>query len=64
VSEDRLVSAQWVADFLGVPKSWVYDAARERRLPSVPVGRYVRFDPAAIRAWVEANAVAARGAGP
>jgi excisionase family DNA binding protein len=53
VSEDRLVDAAWVADFLGVPKSWVRDATRDGRLPCVPLGRYRRYDPQDVRAWVE-----------
>ena len=62
MSEDRLVNAQWVADFLGVPLSWVRDATREERLPYVPLGRYRRYDPADIRAWVERQK--AQGAAP
>jgi excisionase family DNA binding protein len=41
----RLLTAQEVAERLGVPASWVYSAARRGDLPSIKVGRYVRFDP-------------------
>lgn len=48
-----LVEAQVVADRLGVPKSWVYSQARENKIPHVPLGRYVRFDMAAIEEWIQ-----------
>lgn len=37
---------------LGVPKSWVYEQAREGRIPTVPLGRYRRFRGEAIERWV------------
>jgi excisionase family DNA binding protein len=41
----QLLTPEQVAERLQVPKSWVYRAAREGRLPHVPgLGRYVRFD--------------------
>ncbi len=48
----RLLTAEEVAAALRVPKSWVYRAAREGVLPSIPCGRYVRFDEADVEAWV------------
>ena len=62
MSEERLVDAEWVAEYLGVPKTWVRDATREGRFPCVPVGRYRRYDPADVREWVERQK--SRGAGP
>ncbi len=49
---ERLLTADQVAALLQVPTTWVYRAAREGELPSVPLGRYVRFDAAAIEKWV------------
>ncbi len=43
----------WVAEFLGVSKSWVYQATASGRLPCVRIGALVRFDPAVIKAWVK-----------
>ena len=43
----------WVAEFLGVSKSWVYQAVAGGRLPCVRIGAAVRFDPSVIRAWVK-----------
>jgi excisionase family DNA binding protein len=48
----KLLTAEDVAAQLQVPTSWVYRAAREGDLPSVPCGRYVRFDPDDIAAWI------------
>ncbi len=49
---DRLLTADEVAAVLSVPASWVYRAAREGVVPSVTLGRYVRFDSADIARWI------------
>ncbi len=51
----RLLTPEEVADQLAVPKAWVYRAARDGRLPCVRLGRYVRFDPGSLAAWVAAG---------
>lgn len=43
----------WVAEFLGVSKSWVYQATASGRLPCVRIGALVRFDPTVIKGWVK-----------
>jgi excisionase family DNA binding protein len=43
-----LLSAEAAAAVLGVDASWLARAAREGVLPHVRLGKYVRFDPAAI----------------
>ena len=48
----RLMTAEDVAEMLGVPKAWVYRASREGRLPTVRLGRYYRYQLDAIRTWV------------
>ena len=48
-----LLTADDVAERLGVPRSWVYRAAREGDLPSVRCGRYRRFDAADLAAWID-----------
>lgn len=50
---DRLLTASEVAELLSVKESWVRDATRDGRLPCVRLGRYVRYDDADVRAWVE-----------
>ena len=49
----RLLTAAEVATLLSVPRSWVYEQAREGRIPVVNLGRYRRFREEAILAWVE-----------
>jgi excisionase family DNA binding protein len=50
---DRLLTAEQVADKLGVPKSWVYEQSRRGEIPTVTLGRYRRFRLEAIEAWIE-----------
>jgi excisionase family DNA binding protein len=42
-----------------VPKSWVYARARVGRIPTVRLGRYYRFRPAALADWIAAQERAA-----
>lgn len=39
-----LLEAADVADRLKVPEGWVYESARSGDLPSLKLGRYVRFE--------------------
>ena len=50
-----LVGPEAIADTLGVTAEYMRRLAREGRIPSVKVGKYVRFNPAEIAAWVAAN---------
>jgi excisionase family DNA binding protein len=51
-----------VAALLKVSKSWVYEHTRARgtprseRLPHVKIGKYVRFDPRLVRAFLDRRA--------
>ena len=47
-----LRDASWVAAFLGVSTDVVYAWAKSGELPSIRLGRILRFNPEAIRAWV------------
>jgi excisionase family DNA binding protein len=51
-SVDRLLTAQEVADRLGVNTQWVWAQARAGRMPHVRLGRYRRFRESAVEAWV------------
>lgn len=48
----RLLTAADVAEWLGVPKSWVYEQSRLGRIPTVTLGRYRRYRHEAIEEWV------------
>lgn len=47
----ELLDAAAAGELLNVPKSWVLAEARAGRIPHVRLGRYVRFEPDALRAW-------------
>jgi excisionase family DNA binding protein len=55
----ELLTVADVAAILKVTKSWVYEHTRSRgipgaeRLPHVKVGKYVRFEARALRAFIE-----------
>jgi excisionase family DNA binding protein len=48
----HLLTIEELADHLGVTVRHVRRLIAERRVPFVKVGRFVRFDPAAITAWL------------
>jgi excisionase family DNA binding protein len=55
---DELLTVEEVAALLKVNKSWVYEHTRGRevtaadRLPHIKIGKYLRFDAQAVRAFV------------
>jgi hypothetical protein len=69
-AEDALMRAQNfhevlthedVAQRLKVPASWIYEKTRKRcrnPIPSIPMGRYIRFDWDAVVKWLEEQAQA------
>jgi excisionase family DNA binding protein len=58
----ELLTVEEVAALLTVSKSWVYEHTRARgtprseRLPHVKIGKYVRFDPRLVRAFLDRRA--------
>jgi excisionase family DNA binding protein len=44
-----------LADRLGITERHVRRLVAERRIPFLKVGRFVRFDPAAVGAWLSAH---------
>lgn len=50
--EQALRGVAWVAEFLNVSRSWVYQASAAGTLPCIRVGAALRFDPDVIRAWL------------
>lgn len=56
-----LLTADDLADQLGYPKSRIYALAREGDLPVIRFGRAMRFDPNAVRKWLEAGGTAGNG---
>ncbi|MGH8507396.1 MAG: hypothetical protein ACREVH_01555 [Gammaproteobacteria bacterium] len=42
-TSEALVSAEEASKAAGVPKAWLLDAARQKRVPCYRLGKYVRF---------------------
>ena len=53
---EPLVDVATVARFLGVPKSWVYERAKQYGLPHHFVGRYLRFRLSEVQDWMDDQA--------
>ena len=50
---DRLLDAKEVAARLNVPVSWVRESTRSGGMPCVQLGRYRRYEWAAVERWLE-----------
>jgi excisionase family DNA binding protein len=42
-TEERLLDPDELAERLKVPVSWVYEQSRRGQIPTIRIGRYVRF---------------------
>ena len=51
---DRLLTAEEIAERLGMKTEWVWAQARAGRIPHVRLGRYRRFRESAVEAWLDA----------
>jgi excisionase family DNA binding protein len=51
-STETLLEAKDVAEWLGVKEDYVRDLGRRGEIPTVKIGKYVRFERASIRAWI------------
>jgi excisionase family DNA binding protein len=49
----KLLIPQEMADILGVKASTIYQWTHQGFIPHVKLGRFVRFDEAAVMKWVE-----------
>jgi excisionase family DNA binding protein len=52
---EKLLTAADIAAQLGVSDKWVYKAAKDEKLKSVQVGRYVRFRAVDVQEWIESG---------
>ena len=50
--EFALWTAEQLAEFLNVKRRRIYELVREGRMPSIRIGRTLRFDPGQIQAWL------------
>lgn len=42
-----------LSQFLGVPKSWIYERTRKDEIPHTKLGKYLRFNAQEIREWLK-----------
>jgi excisionase family DNA binding protein len=49
---ETLLTADELAEILGVPTGWIYRQSRAGLIPTVRLGRYYRYRLAAIERWV------------
>jgi len=56
--DDALWDVKRMARHLGASVSWVYKAVERGTLPCIRIGAMVRFEPAAVRAWLDARKTA------
>jgi excisionase family DNA binding protein len=54
-NDDVLWTVKDIARVLKSSVSWVYKAAERGELPCLRIGAMLRFEPATIRAWLEAK---------
>ncbi|MHB8656771.1 MAG: helix-turn-helix domain-containing protein [Solirubrobacteraceae bacterium] len=47
-----LLTADELAEILGVPTGWIYRQSRAGRIPTVKLGRYYRYRLEAIEQWI------------
>ena len=47
-----LIGVREAAKRLDVPLSWIYRWNREGKLPSVRIGKYLKFDPVKLELWI------------
>jgi len=48
----NLIGVHQAAKKLDVHPSWIYRWSREGKLPSVRIGKYLKFDPAKLEIWI------------
>ncbi|MFQ5542190.1 MAG: helix-turn-helix domain-containing protein [Candidatus Binatia bacterium] len=50
---EPLLDTDQLTKILGLKRSFVYSAARSGAIPSVKIGKYLRFSPGRIKNWLE-----------
>lgn len=58
-----LLNAKAIAEALSLPETWIREKERQGEIPSMRVGRYVRFDLAAVRKALSKTVNGASGRG-
>ena len=50
---EPLLEAEDVAKILGVEIDYVYSLARNKKIPSIKIGKYRKFSPVHLQKWLE-----------
>jgi excisionase family DNA binding protein len=64
IQQASLLDIHAVAQTLGVTPRHVQCLVAERRIPLLKIGRFVRFDPAALNLWLDQQRVEAERLAP
>jgi len=59
----KLVSPRGLAVALELPLSWIYAQAEKGYLPHYKCGKYPRFDPGEVQAWLQQRRRGGNGQG-
>ena len=54
-AKKQLLTPDELAEMLQIARKTVVVMAREERIPSIRIGRIVRFDPAEIDRWIDSQ---------
>ncbi|MTD43430.1 helix-turn-helix domain-containing protein [Conexibacter sp. W3-3-2] len=52
MSAPKLIDAATAGERLGVSARWMLEQARKGTIPHVKLGRFTRFDPVTLDAWI------------
>jgi excisionase family DNA binding protein len=52
---DKLITLEELCDWLDVKAVWVYRQTREKAIPYIKVGKYLRFSKSDIEKWIREN---------
>jgi excisionase family DNA binding protein len=53
--DEVLIGVQELSRRYGLPTSWIYAKAEAQQIPHLKIGKYVRFRPSEVSAWIEAQ---------
>lgn len=53
--DEQLVGIEEIQRMTGLPKSWLYAQTAAGYLPSYKLGKYNRYRPSEVKAWLEAH---------
>ncbi|NUM58137.1 MAG: helix-turn-helix domain-containing protein [Bdellovibrionaceae bacterium] len=52
---EQYLNIDQVAEFLQLPKSWIYERTRNNTIPHYKMGKYLRFKKSDLDTWISKN---------